>query len=500
VTTRPPFDKVLIANRGEIAVRVARGLRDLGVSQIAVYSEADRAAPHVRACDEAYAIGPASATESYLDHQRVIEAARGCGAQAIHPGYGFLSESPEFARAVNAAGITWIGPPPEAMERVGDKLAARALAAEAGVPTVPGSPLLDDDDSARAEAERIGFPLLVKASAGGGGKGMRVVRGPDDLASGLRAARSEGKVSFGSDRVYLERLVERPRHVEIQIMADGHGQIIHLGERECSVQRRHQKVLEESPAPGLHDETRQAMGAAAIAAAHAAGYVNAGTCEFLLDDKGRFYFLEINARLQVEHPVTELCTGIDLVGLQVRIAAGEALPIRQDDVRARGHAIEVRIYAEDPDRGYLPSPGDVKGMREPSGPGVRVDSGIATGFRVTPDYDPILSKLIVWGEDRPQAIARLQRALDEYRIGGLVTNLGLHRRIVADARFRDGVYDTSFLDELAPAEPPPIELKQAAALAAALHRLRAASRHRPRTGQVSAWKQAARTAAMRGRR
>ena len=496
-----PFRKVLIANRGEIAVRIARGLRELGVTPVAVYSDPDRGALHVRAAAEAQSLGGASASESYLRGGRVIDVALASGAEAIHPGYGFLSEDADFARQVRDAGLVWIGPSPEAMELMGDKVSARRTVSAAGVPVVPGSGPLTDDETARRESERIGYPLLIKAAAGGGGKGMRAVREPRDLVAGLRSARSEALASFGDGTVYLERLVERPRHIEVQVLGDLHGNLVHLGERECSAQRRHQKVVEECPSPSIDDATRSALGEVAVAAARAAGYVSAGTCEFLVDESGRFYFLEMNTRLQVEHPVTEMVTGLDLVHLQVRIAAGERLPFGQDDIRRRGHAIEARIYAEDPDHGYRPSPGTVTALREPGGPGIRVDSGIAQGSEVSVYYDPILAKLIAWGSDREQARARLERALGEYRIGGVVTNLSLHRRIITDPRFVSGRYDTSLLEAFAP-EPPPGEAEvEAAAIAAALFRLRERPVAAAGPGaSVSRWKTAARSAMLGSRR
>jgi acetyl-CoA carboxylase biotin carboxylase subunit len=500
VAERPLFRKVLIANRGEIAIRIARTLRDLGIAPVAVYSDADRGSPHVRACSEAVAVGPAPAGESYLKVERILAAARSSGADAVHPGYGFLSEDADFARAVQSAGLVWIGPPPGAMDLLGDKLSARRSVAAAGVPLVPGSGPLGDDNGAVREAERIGFPLLVKASAGGGGKGMRVVRRAADLAAALRAARSEATASFGDGTVYLERLVERPHHIEVQVLGDHHGNLVHLGERECSAQRRHQKVLEESPSPFLDPETRRAIGEVAVAAARSAGYASAGTCEFLVAPDRSYYFLEMNTRLQVEHPVTEMTAGVDLVALQVRIAAGQRLPFTQDEVRPRGHAIEARIYAEDPDRGFLPSPGDVTSLREPAGPGIRVDSGIAAGQRIPVHYDPILAKLIAWGEDRQQAIARLGRALGEYRIGGLVTNLPLFPRILADPRFCAGDYDTGILEGLKDAPAPGADVVEVAALAAALLRLRERATARPASVQAQGgWRSAARIGGLRPR-
>ncbi|MGH9467636.1 MAG: acetyl-CoA carboxylase biotin carboxylase subunit, partial [Terriglobales bacterium] len=398
---RKLFRKILIANRGEIAVRLVRACRDLGITSVAVYSDVDRCGLHVLEADEAYRLGPAAASESYLNTDRVLEVARRSGAQAIHPGYGFLSENAAFASACGDAGLTFIGPSPEAMEALGSKTAARKLAHACQVPILPGTV---DAFASLAEAERvakdIGYPVMLKASAGGGGKGMRLVAKPSELASAYALAGAEAGAAFGDAAVFLERAVAAPRHIEIQILGDEHGHLLWLGERECSVQRRHQKIIEESPAPRLSEATRQAMGASACAVARAAGYTNAGTVEFLVDEQEKFYFLEVNTRLQVEHPVTEWCTGLDLATWQIRIAAGESLSFGQEDIVCRGHAIECRIYAEDPAQGFLPSPGTLLRLRPPSGPGVREDTGVYEGWTVPLDYDPLLSKLIVWGEDR----------------------------------------------------------------------------------------------------
>src|SRR5689334_22799781 len=426
-----PFAKVLIANRGEIALRVIRACRELGVASVAVYSEADARAPHVREADEAVLLGPAPSSESYLKGDRIIDAARRVGAAAIHPGYGFLSEREWFARAVRDAGLTFIGPSPEAIAAMGSKTAARELAIAAGTPVVPGTTTaLRDAEEAAETAERFGYPVLLKAAAGGGGKGMRVVREAAELAGSLAAAQREAKNAFGDDAVYVEKYIEGPRHVEIQVLGDQHGSMLHLGERECSIQRRHQKMIEEAPSVAVTPELRARMGAAATAAARAAGYVNAGTCEFLLDRNGEFYFLEMNTRIQVEHPVTELVTGLDLVQWQIRIAAGEKLPFTQDDVQLRGWAIECRITSEDPANGFLPSTGRISYLHLPSGPGVRWDGGIETGSEIGLFYDPMLAKLIVHGRTREQAIARMHRALLELTIDGVETSRDFHLRMM----------------------------------------------------------------------
>jgi 3-methylcrotonyl-CoA carboxylase alpha subunit len=442
------FERVLVANRGEIAVRVMAACQELGIRAIAVYSDADRDAMHVRRADEAHLIGPASAAESYLSIPAVLGAARTSGAQAIHPGYGFLSENADFAQACAEAGVIFIGPPPAAMRLMGSKIAAKHAVEAAGVPTVPGyMGEARDTKALLKEAQRIGFPLLIKASAGGGGKGMRVVQAPGEFAAALESARREALAAFGDDSVFLEKLVLAPRHVEFQILADAHGNVIHLGERECSIQRRHQKVLEESPCVALSPRLREEMGAAAVAAACAAGYVNAGTCEFLLRDSGQYYFLEMNTRLQVEHPVTELVTGLDLVHLQIQIAAGEPLRLTQRDITARGHAIEVRLYAEDPARGYLPSTGTVEAFVPPVAPGVRLDAGAEVGDRVGVDYDPMLAKLIVHAPDRPAAVARLRWALDHWAVLGVGTNLALLRAIAAAPDFAAGRMHINWLEQ-----------------------------------------------------
>jgi acetyl-CoA carboxylase biotin carboxylase subunit len=465
------LNKVLIANRGEIALRIVRACSEVGVRSVAVYSDADRAAPHVLAASEAVRIGPAPAAESYLRGAALIEAARATGADAVHPGYGFLAENADFAEAVAAAGLTFIGPPASAIAAMGDKTRARARMREAGVPVVPGTEAaLGDADEAREAAAAIGYPILLKAAAGGGGKGMRVVRGPDDLEGALRAAGDEARAAFGDDRVYVERFLEGPRHIEIQVLADAHGNVLHLGERECSIQRRHQKLVEEAPSTVLGPAQRSEMGEAAVAAARAVGYENAGTVEFLWSD-GAFYFLEMNTRLQVEHPVTELATGLDLVHWQLRIAAGEALPFRQEDVRLAGHAIECRITAEDPLQGFLPSSGRIEHLEIPGGPGVRWDGGVARGHEVTLHYDPLLGKLIAHGADRPAAIARMRRALRELRVVGVDTSATFHAALMDDPDFRAGRFDIGFFDRRGAAlsgGEVPEDRALAAAVAAAL--------------------------------
>src|ERR1700674_1089704 len=445
------FRKILIANRGEIAVRIARACREMGITSAAVYSDADRAALHVRLSDEAYAVGPAPSRESYLRIDKLMEIARGAGCDALHPGYAFLAENPELARACTANNITFIGPSAEAMERLGSKTAARQLAAQAGVPMVPGTKdPIENLSEAGKTAQGLGYPVLLKAVSGGGGKGMRLVTADSEMAAAWRDAASEALNAFGDARLYLEKYVDRPRHIEIQIFGDAHGHIVHLGERECSVQRRHQKVIEESPSPIMTPELRRAMGEAAVRLAKEAGYANAGTVEFLVDAERNFYFLEVNTRLQVEHPVTEMVTGFDLVKLQIRIAAGEALPFTQDDIKLSGHAVECRLYAEDPDNNFFPSPGTILSLRTPSGPGIRLDDGVYEGFTVPTEYDPLLGKLIAWGHDRAEAIARLQRALAEFAVTGIKTNAALFRGILRDPEFVRGEIFTRWLDERLP--------------------------------------------------
>ena len=443
------FKKILIANRGEIAVRVIRACREMGIQSVAVYSEVDRAALHVRKADEAYAIGPAAATESYLNIERILNVAKRAQVDAIHPGYGFLSENAKFAHACGEAGIKFIGPTAASMERMGSKTRARQHMERAGIPFVPGTSRgLASAAEAAEVAARIGFPVMLKAAAGGGGKGMRLVDTPEQLKSALESAQSEAERAFGDGEVYIEKAIINPRHIEMQILADEHGNTVYLGERECSIQRRHQKVLEEAPSPIVDPEMRRRMGEVAVRVAKAADYTNAGTIEFLVDQDKNFYFLEMNTRLQVEHPVTEITTGFDLVHLQIRIAAGEKLPFSQDDITIRGHAIECRIYAEDPDNNFFPSPGKITLLLAPSGPGIRRDSGMYEGWTVPMDYDPLLAKLIGYGTDRAQATSRLVRALNEYFVGGIKTNISLFRRILNDANFRAGKVDTGYLDRL----------------------------------------------------
>ncbi len=442
------FKRVLIANRGEIAVRIIRACREMGIESVAVFSDVDRKALHVRKADYAYHIGPATASESYLNVDKILDVARRSGAEAIHPGYGFLSENARFARACADAGFKFIGPTPESMEMMGSKTRARQNMKRAGVPFVPGSERGLDVEAAEHLAEQIGYPVMLKAAAGGGGKGMRMVTSPGDLRSAYENARSEAQRSFGDNEVYLEKFIVNPRHVEMQIFGDEHGNAVYLGERECSVQRRHQKVLEESPSPIVDEGMRRRMGEVAVRVAKAANYHNAGTVEFLVDEQLNFYFLEMNTRLQVEHPVTEFVTGLDLVHLQLRVASGEKLPFRQEDIKVRGHAIECRVYAEDPDNNFFPSPGQITRLISPSGPGIRRDSGMYEGWTVPIEYDPLLAKLIGYGETRDDAIGRLLRALHEYFVGGIKTNISLFRRILRDPDFRAGKLDTGFLDRL----------------------------------------------------
>jgi 3-methylcrotonyl-CoA carboxylase alpha subunit len=465
-----PFRKLLIANRGEIAVRIARTCRAMGLPTVAVHSEADRGALHTREADEAVAIGPAEARHSYLSAEAILAAARRTGSDAVHPGYGFLSQNGDFADAVAAAGLVFVGPPGAVHRRMGDKQGARRLMAAAGVPVVPG---YDGDDQADAtllaEAERTGWPVMIKPSRGGGGKGIRVVRAPAEFAAALASCRREALAAFGDDAMVLERFVERPRHVEVQVLADAEGSMLHLFERECSLQRRHQKVIEETPSPALSPQQRAGLCQAGVAAARAARYLNAGTVEFLLDPEGRFYFLEMNTRLQVEHAVTEAVTGLDLVRLQIEVAAGRPLPFRQEDVLGRGNALECRLYAEDPENDDLPSPGRVELFAAPEGPGVRVDAGVATGSDVTVHYDPLLAKVVTWGRERSESIERMAAALRRTAVLGVVTNLARLQALVDHPAFRAGELHTHFiqehLGELTPRPCPPPEAVAAAAAA-----------------------------------
>ncbi len=495
------FKKVLIANRGEIAVRVMRACRELGIRSAGVYSDADRPAPHVRYADEVYNVGPAPSSESYLRIDKIIDVARRSGAEAVHPGYGFLAENADFAAACEDAGLTFVGPTPATLRAAGDKQGARATMAAAGIPVIPGSPpeLQRDEDIANAAAE-IGWPVMIKAAAGGGGKGMRVCDRAEDFLELLKYARSEAKSAFGDDAVYVEKCVVGPRHVEFQILADAHGNVVHLHERECSIQRRHQKLVEESPSPALDDELRARMAEAALAAARAANYTNAGTIEFLLDVERRFYFLEVNARLQVEHPVTELVTGVDLVKEQLYVAAGEPLRFAQEDVRPRGAAIECRISAEDPNNNFYPAAGTISRLRIPAGPGVRFDGGIAQGYEVPIYYDPLIAKLVVWAEDRQLAVERMHRALNEFVLDGVATTIPFHRWVMSSAAFRKGEFDTSFVEKYFRPEATHVEglEKAAAVLCTLLTHFRegaapaAGAPSRDGAGVVDPWRLAAR--------
>ena len=472
------FSKVLVANRGEIAIRIFRTLRELEIGAVAVYSEADRGSLHVRRADEAFLLGP-----SYLDQERLLEAARAAGAEAIHPGYGFLAENSEFARAVEAAGLTWIGPPPAAIEAMGLKTEARERMKAAGVPIIPGTiePVTSAVDVV-ALGEEFGWPLAIKASAGGGGKGFRVVRQDDDVERAFETAQREGEAYFSDPTVYVEKYLEDPRHVEVQVLADSHGNVIHLGERDCTIQRRHQKLVEETPSPAVDEGLRSRIGTIAVDAARAVGYQSAGTIEGLLDRDGAYYFMEMNTRIQVEHTVTEAVTGLDLVREQVLIAAGEPLSMRQEDVRLTGHAIECRINAEDVIAGFLPSPGRIAGYREPGGPGVRVDSGVEDGSEISPNYDPMIAKLIVHGVDREHARLRMLRALDEFEIGGLTTLLGFHRALLRHPCFIDGATCHGVVESEQLAEQAQLLSKETTVAAASDGKLRERA-HRRRAGR-----------------
>jgi len=501
----PPFDKILIANRGEIAVRVIRACREMGIRCVAVYSEADRDALHVRFADEAFLIGPAPSRDSYLRIDKILDAARRAGANAIHPGYGFLAENADFARACRDAGVVFIGPPAEAIETMGNKVAARACMTRAGAAVTPGSDgTVASAEEVRDWGNRLGFPVLLKAEAGGGGKGMRILQGPEDVESGFRAARSEALSAFGDESVYVEKFLVDPRHIEFQILCDQHGNAVHLGERDCSIQRRHQKLVEEAPSPVMDAATRERMGKVAVTVAQAAGYVGAGTVEFLRDAEGNFYFMEMNTRLQVEHPVTEMVTGMDLVKLQISVAAGEPLPFEQDAVRMQGHAIECRITAEDPALDFLPTPGVITMARVPTGPGVRNDSAIFPGYRMPIHYDPMIAKLIAWGADRGEAIERMACALREYVVNGIPTTIPFHRRVMRDPRFISGEFHTGYLRSMPPEEEASPEMEEryrkvallAAALADYLRRAGGAPDGR-RQGEGSAWKRAGRMEGLR---
>jgi acetyl-CoA carboxylase biotin carboxylase subunit len=450
------FQRILVANRGEIALRVIRACRDLGIEVAVVYSEADRGAPYLELADQAVCIGPGPAVESYLKPARIIAAAEVANADAIHPGYGFLSENSKFAQMCRENQIEFVGPPAEAMHRLGNKNEAKQLAKVANVPTVPGSDgLIETEEQALAFARKVGYPVLIKAAAGGGGRGMRVARSDDSLASGFTSAKAEAEAAFKDGSVYLEKYLDQPRHIEVQLLGDQHGNVVHLFERDCSLQRRHQKLVEESPAPNLPDAVRQEICAAAVRLAKAAGYYSAGTCEFLVDKDNRFYFIEVNARIQVEHPVTELVTGIDLIREQIRVAAGERLRFRQDDVRQRGAAIECRINAEDPANDFRPSPGVIKTWRVPGGPGVRVDSHVAAGYKVPPYYDSMVAKLLVYQPTRAEALAVMRRALREFKVEGVHTTIPIHQKIFDTPEFIDGKVDTTFIERafLAPKQP-----------------------------------------------
>ncbi|MCU0293463.1 MAG: acetyl-CoA carboxylase biotin carboxylase subunit [Thermoanaerobaculaceae bacterium] len=495
--------KVLIANRGEIAVRVIRACREMGLRSVAVYSEADRAALHVRLADEAFFIGPSPAAQSYLDVQKLLDVAARSRADAVAPGYGFLAENEAFAQACIDAGLTFVGPPPSAIRAMGDKIGSRNIAAAAGVPLVPGlRERLESTEEAVGRAREIGFPVMLKASAGGGGKGLRIARDAGEVRELLPLIRSEALASFGDDTVYLEKYIQRPRHIEIQVLGDTHGNLVHLGDRECSLQRRHQKVAEEAPSPLMTEELRARMGEAALSLARAVGYSNAGTVEFLVDVDRNFYFLEMNTRLQVEHPVTEMITGVDIVAAQLRIAAGEKLWFDQEDVTFTGHAMECRIYAEDPDNGFAPCPGRIASLHEPSGPGIRNDNGMYEGLDISIFYDPLISKLVSHAPTRLQSIERMLRALKEFKIGGIKTNIPYFMRIFADADFRAGAIDTSFLDrtfaavDLAlPGEESMEELEHIALMAAAVRYMLEDTQTPcacPEAGRCSPWRMAGR--------
>lgn len=487
--TTPSFGRVLVGNRGEIACRAMRTLRDLRIESVAVFSDADKASRHVRMADQAVHLGPAPATQSYLDVERVLDAAIATGCQAVFPGYGFLSENAEFARACEQKGLTFIGPRPSVIEIMGDKVRARQVAEQSGVVVVPGGPG-DDLEQAKQSAASIGYPLLLKASAGGGGKGMRRVESEAELIAAFEPASREAQRAFGNGQLYVEKAVDNPRHVEVQLLGDQHGNCLHLFERDCSIQRRHQKIIEETPCPALDEDVLRKMTDTALALARAVDYSSAGTVEFLLADNGEFYFLEMNTRLQVEHPITELVTGLDLVELMLSVAAGNPLPLQQADVVRRGHALECRLYAEDPAAGYLPRTGTLELYREAAGPFVRVDGGVLQGSNISSDYDPLLAKICSWGSTRAQALSRLRRALVETKVSGVVTNLELLRAIVEEPAFERGEYDTSYLEARAELRQRHPSREELAALAAGAHATRPnlADRYLP-AGSANWWQE-----------
>ena len=497
------FKKILIANRGEIAVRVIRTCRDMGITPVAVYSEADVGALHVRLCEEAIMIGGSPSSESYLSIEKILAAAKRSNADAIHPGYGFLSENAGFAQACEDAGLTFIGPSPRSIALMGSKVESRRAVSRFGVSMVPGTmDPISNEGEARRIAKSIGYPVMLKASAGGGGKGLRLVKSEDELGNALSLTRAEAMAAFGDDAVYLEKVVERPRHIEIQVLSDQQGNAVFLGERECTIQRRHQKIIEECPSPIMDAELRQRMGEAALNVVRAADYYNAGTVEFLVDHERRFYFLEMNTRLQVEHPVTEMVTGVDLVREQIEIAAGIPLKMRQEDIMLRGCAIECRVYAEDPESNFFPSPGTIDVLRTPAGPGIRDDSGVYEGWTVPIDYDPLISKLVAWGPSRDEALRRMLRALGEYRVEGIRTNLMFFRKVLNDENFKRGDFDTGFIDQWTEKEQPTtpdseIE-RDLAAIAAALQDSKGSPLPDPAPSNSSSpWKAAARLRGLR---
>ncbi len=495
------FGKILIANRGEIAVRIIRACREMGISTVAVYSDADRDSVHVSLADEAVHIGGSKPAESYLVSEKIIDACKQTGAEAVHPGFGFLSEKESFAQDCEDAGIVFIGPAPNTIRQMGDKITARNIAKKAKVPLVPGTDGAVDDRDAADEAKKIGYPLMIKASAGGGGKGMRLVRDAADFESSLRMAKSEALSAFGDDSIFMERFVEKPRHIEIQIIADGHGNVLHLFERECSIQRRHQKVIEEAPSGFVSDSTRKKMGEVAVNISKAVSYRGAGTVEFIMDAKQNFYFLEMNTRIQVEHPVTEMITGFDIVKWMIRIADGEKLPFKQSDFKINGHAVECRIYAEDPETNFLPSPGPIDYLKTPGGPGIRDDSAIFSGCEVTSFYDPMLSKLVVWADTREQAINKMAAALGEYMVLGTKTNIGFLMRVMRDPEFLSADIDTGFIERHPELLTPGEDGREKAAVAAALALHYGSVEHEDgeKGKPVSGWKSfARRIAVLRG--